>query len=1032
MYNYRYNDISRHDSHETTIERNCTMEKQNRKVKKYLSILDSTRITDRRTIDNITICPCDYKKSNTPPALSEFSPYTSGDLWGSGWDSHAWFHFEFDAEPSEKPLRLYAHTRIQGWDASNPQFIAYINGKMRQGLDTNHTYVTLDEAGHYDCYIYGYTGAKISETHFYAELAHVNTDVDQLWYDIRVPFEMLDYLPTTSQEYAEILRHLDAAVSLLELYEVGSDEYFESVKTARDYMQNEFYGKFCSTDRGANTPTTVGIGHTHIDCAWQWTLKQTREKVQRSFGTVLELMKRYPEYKFMSSQALLYQNLKEEAPELYEQVKERIADGRWECEGGMWVEADCNLTSGESLVRQVLYGKRFFKEEFGVDNRVLWLPDVFGYSAALPQILKKSGIDWFVTSKISWNETNMMPYDTFEWTGIDGTSINTYFLTAQDQGRGAPARYTTYVGNTGAKMVAGTWNRYQQKELSNEAILTFGFGDGGGGPTAEMLEMARRTEKGIPGAPLMKIDFAGDFLSRLEKKIENNPLLPKWRGELYLEFHRGTYTSIAKNKRNNRQSEFLYLDAELLAETVKRLCNVSFPKAELHRGWEMILTNQFHDIIPGSSIKEVYDQCDIDYKFIKDTANEIIDRAKTEIASKIDRSRGYVVFNPHSFVTSGEVKVDGVTAIVDCPISKGYFVCDNFNYDCDVDVSLDDKTVTTDRYIVKFNDAWQIISIYDRDCEREVIAPNSVANDIRVYADHPDVYDAWEWQPYSIDKYKSLTAVESVEVVDDGARRGIRIVRPHMKSKITQTIWFWDKLGKIDFETVADWHQQHQMVKAAFPVDVNSDKATYEIQFGTLERPTHKNTSWDMAKFEVCAQKYADLSDGGYGVAIINDCKYGHDIHDGVIQLSLFKSPTEPNPEADQGIIEFTYSLCPHAGTLAESDVVKYAYYLNYPMSAVRATGSESTIPESYSAVTLDRENVICETVKESEDGGDTILRLYECRNQKSKLTISTSYKFEKAYLCDLMENSIKELDVEDGNIKTDIAGFEILTIKLV
>jgi alpha-mannosidase len=1011
------------------------MEKQRRKVKKYLSILDSSRICNNRSIEDITICPCEYKTGNNPPPLSEFKPYKSGNLWGNGWESHAWFHFniEIPADMMTKPVRLYLFTDKTGWDACNPQFIAYINGEMRQGLDTNHTFVALDTADGnrcFDCYIYGYTGPRIAETRFFAELRNLNYDVEQLYYDIRVPFEMLDYLNPNSQEYAETLRLLDEAVSKLDLFEIGSEEYLESVKLAKKFMDTEFYGSYCDgARRSPNSPVTVGIGHTHIDCAWQWTLKQTREKVQRSFATVLELMKIYPEYKFMSSQALLYQNLKEEAPELYEQVKERIKDGRWECEGGMWVEADCNLSSGESLIRQVIYGKRFFKQEFGVDNRVLWLPDVFGYSAAMPQILKKCGIDWFVTSKISWNDTNKMPYDTFAWIGIDGTSINTYFLTPQDQGRGEPARYTTYVGNTGPKMVAGTWNRYQQKYLNNEALLTFGFGDGGGGPTAEHLELARRTAKGIPGAPLMKIDFAGDFLSRLEKKIENNRLLPSWRGELYLEFHRGTYTSIAKNKKNNRQCEFLCLDAELLSEIDKALTGKEFPKSKLHKSWEMILTNQFHDIIPGSSIKEVYDQCDIDYKFIRETADEIIEGAKASIASKISRDKGYVVFNPHSFAGEGVVKVDGVSSLVYNVTSKGYIATNEFKKDNNI--KIDGSEVETNRFRVIFDEAWQITSIYDKINCREVVKSGCTANEIRIYADHPDNYDAWEWQIYSTDSYKTLTAFESVETVDDGIRRGIRIVRPHMKSKITQTIWFYDDIAKIDFETVADWHQQHQMVKAAFPVDINSDKATYEIQFGTIERPTHMNTSWDMAKFEVCAQKYADLSEGGYGVSLINDCKYGHDIHDGVMQLSLFKSPTYPNHEADQGEISFTYSICPHAGTLAESDTIRLAYLLNYPMTAVKATGEESQIPEYFSAITIDRDNVICETVKESEDGTDTILRLYECKNIKGKVNIKTEFNFNKAYLCDMMENPLCELEAADGTITLDISGFEILTIKL-
>ncbi len=1007
------------------------METRYRKIKQYLSMLKGRIYTNERNIENIEICPCDYKTNNTPPKLSEFVPYKSGDVWGSGLDSHAWFHFTatvFD-DMKSKPVKLRIRSDKTGWDGDNPQFIAYIDGEMRQGLDTNHTYVALDaKKDTYDVYVYGYTGQKIPSTRFFASVCNLNSDVDALYYDILVPFEMLDYLSVHSYEYSEIIRHLDKAVSYLELYDMESEEFLKSCADAHKYMEEKFYGEYCSAERGA--PVVIGIGHTHIDCAWKWTLKQTREKVQRSFATVLELMDMYPEYKFMSSQALLYKNLKEEAPDLYEEVKERVKEGRWECEGAMWVEADCNLASGESLVRQVMYGKRFFKEEFGVENRVLWLPDVFGYSAALPQILRKSGVDWFVTSKISWNETNTMPNDTFSWVGIDGTPINTYFLTAQDQRKnGEPVRYATYVGNTGSKMIAGTWHRYSNKDLNNEAILTFGHGDGGGGPTREMLEMGRRSAKGIPGAPVFKIDFAGDFLSRLEKKIENNKNLPKWRGELYLEFHRGTYTSMSKNKRDNRKSEFLYLDAELLASVEKSLTGKHFPKKDLREGWEMILTNQFHDIIPGSSVREVYEQCDIDYAVIFGIGERIVNDAKKNIASKLNKSGGYVVFNTHSFVGDGPVVIDGVTSLVSGVPGKGYKLTDEFvNKNS---VKIEGNKVDTNRFRVMFDEAMQMTSIYDKKCCREVLKSGTVGNEIRLYADHPDQFDAWEWQLYSLDKYMSLTDVSSKEIIEDGARLGIRIVRPYRNSKITQTIWFWDDMGRIDFDTVADWHEHHIMAKAVFPTDVNSDKATYEIQFGTVERPTHKNTSWDKAKFEVCGHKYADISEGNFGVSLINDCKYGYDIHDGVIMLSLFKSATDPNENADQGEIPFVYSLCPHEGDLSHSETAKLAYFLNYPMDAYPALGEESVIPETFSAVTPNCDNVIAETVKESEDGSDTVIRLYEYKNCRSKIKIRTDIKFSEAYLCDLSENEICKLETSGNTIFANISGFEILTIKL-
>jgi alpha-mannosidase len=622
-----------------------------------------------------------------------------------------------------------------------------------------------------------------------------------------------------------------------------------------------------------------------------------------------------------------------------------------------------------------------------------------------------------------------MPYDTFNWRGIDGTGINTFFLTGQKMGRGEPSRGTTYVGHITAEMVAGTYQRFKNKNLHNEALLTFGFGDGGGGPTEEDLETYRRSKHGIPGSSNARIDFAGDFLARLEKKIEKAPALPEWRGELYLEFHRGTYTSISKNKRNNRKSELLYQDAEFVSVLNKELAGAEFPKMTLRNGWEMILTNQFHDIIPGSSIKEVYDQSDIDYARVLKDGESVRSGAAEGIASRLDRSKGYVVFNPHSFTSDGIVKLDGVSAIVKDVPSKGYALTNTFIRNNSVKIR--GRRVETNRYRITFNSAWLIKSIYDKQNEREIVKPGSLANAIEIYPDYPDVYDAWEWQEYSREACKVLTDVTGVDVVDDGVRKGIHIVRSFQSSKIEQTVWFTDDGARIDFETVADWHERHLMVKAAFPVDINSDKATYDIQFGTTERPTHQNTSWDRAKFEVCAHKFADLSDGGYGVALMNDCKYGYDIHGDTMRLSLFKCATDPNPEADQGIIEFTYSLCPHAGTFAQSDVQREAYYLNYPMYAVKASGNESSIPERFSAVSVDCDNVICETVKEAEDSCETVIRLYESKNRKQKVNVTVGLAAERCFVCDMLERELYELPIVNGAVSTVMSGFEILTLKL-
>ncbi len=1001
---------------------------QLRKVKKYFSILERTLTYNHRPIDKIYACACDYKTDNVIPADDAFVQFENGAGWGNGYTAHSWFKLDVAIPEDMKGdrVRLCFGTEGRDWNGDNPELLAYVNGKMIQGLDINHRYIDIDHYGDCEVVIYACTGWKKYSAEFYAELCNVRSDAEQLYYDIKVPLGMLDFLNENSREYAKILCYLYNAVSLFDVLEIGSDAYFNSLKNAREYLQTEFYGNFCHEQ----DTTVAAIGHTHIDCAWLWTLKQTKEKVQRSFSTVLELMRQYPEYKFMSSQALLYKFLKEEAPEVYEKVKEMVKEGRWEVEGSMWVEADCNLSSGESLVRQILYGKKFFRNEFGVENRILWLPDVFGYSAALPQILKKSGVDWFVTSKISWNDTNQMPYDTFKWYGIDGTAINTYFLTAQNQDRNPPKRYTTYVGQTDPQMIAGTYNRYSQKELSDEALLTFGYGDGGGGATAEHLEMARREAMGIPGLPNLKHDFAGNFLSRLEKNIENNRLLPSWRGELYLEYHRGTYTSIAKNKRNNRKAEFLYLDAELNSTLANELLGCEFPKKTLLDGWEKILTNQFHDIIPGSSIRQVYEQSDIDYKEVFENGNAVNDIAKQSIAANIDSTSGFVVFNPNSYQTDGSVVIDGKTVWVKNIPSKGYGTVTEYKDNCEV--LINGKTVETKLLRVEFDDNWIITSIFDKENCREVLKNGLKGNELRVYADHPDSYDAWEWQEYSKDSYTVLEDYESAEVVTDGIRKGIKIIRRFRNSVIEQTVWFSDETALIDFDTVVSWQEHHIMLKAAFPVDINADKATYEIQFGSTERPMHYNTSWDRAKFEVCAQKYADVSDGGYGVSLINDCKYGHDIHDGVMMLSLLRCATWPYPEADIGEHKFKYALYPHCGTLTQSDTVKQAYYYNNPMTAIKACGSKTMIRNRFSAVKLDRENIVAETVKVSEDSNDIIIRLYESQNRKCSAEILTDFDFDEAYLCDMSENNIMKLNTENKKIKLDFGGFEIHTVKLI
>lgn len=1001
-----------------------------RKVRRVTAILKDNLIAEERSVRDIGYFPCDYKKTRAPlPDASLFSPFPEDGRWGRHDDDHAWFSFHLDvpapAEGVRWEVRIWTSRETVGWDAINPQFLLYEDGALRQGIDINHTAVPV--SGAHDYLLYAYTctpGVGNHDMPLLVTLRAVRTDVEKTYYDLSVPTDALAVLDKCDRDYVCAAKILEDATDLIDLTSIPSDSFFASVKTADDYLQTAFYQGFCRKD---SPLSVVCIGHTHIDCAWKWTLGQSREKVQRSFSTVLELMRRYPEYKFMSSQALLYRFMKEEAPEKYEEIKARVREGRWEVEGAMWVEADCNLSSGESLVRQVVYGKQFFRREFGVECRVLWLPDVFGYSAALPQILKKANVDWFLTSKISWNDTNLMPCDTFSWQGIDGTSVHTYFLTAQHVDREHPiGRYVTYNGNTCPGMINGTYARYQQKDLSDQALLTYGFGDGGGGPTAEMLEMLRR-EENLPGIPHAVIGKAGDFLSSLDGKIRENPdRLPVWRGELYLEFHRGTYTTQARNKKNNRESEHLYRMAEGYSAMAALLASLPYPKEALHEGWLTILTNQFHDIIPGSSIHEVYEDSAKDYAALKAVGEEAKDRAIAALLSQIDTKKDVLVFNPTSHVYTGPVKTENGYRHAENIPAWGWAPLSDESFPA---LTVSARKIDTPYYLASFDANGNLLSLFDKVASREVLAGQG--NRLEIYEDFPDSYDAWEISPYYKNKMLPLDLAESVEVFSEGVSAGLRITRRHMSSTITQNVRFYADSPRIDFETTVDWRERHQLLKAAFPVDVNSDKATYEIQFGTTERPTHTNTSWDAAKYEVCAQKFADLSDGGYGVSLLNNCKYGYDIHGNVMRLSLLRAPTDPDKTADAGVHTFTYALYPHVGAFVTAHTAREAYALNLPPFPVQTGKGTGKLPERYSFVSVDQENVIPETVKQAEDSDKIIVRLIESKNARTHCRVSFGFPVAAVAVADLEENEISSLPVENDGVTLTVRPFAVVTLSV-
>lgn len=1013
-------------------------------------------------------------------------------------------------------------------DLSGPEALLYINGKPVCGIDRYHTEAVLTPQvtggdTRFTIAIKATSGMGEAKHRFEtAQVVEIDRDTESLYFSLKAGIEAVAVAGQESSEGVALLNALDAAVRCIDWREPGSTAFYDSVSQARNCLDSALTAL---PPKSALGPTVTCVGHSHIDVAWLWPLAHTREKCSRTFSTALQLMDLYPEYRFIQSQPQLYKFIKEDYPEIYERIKEKVASGQWEPTGGMWVEADCNLISGESLVRQLLFGTRFFREEFGRECKVLWLPDVFGYSWALPQVIKKSGLEYFMTTKISWNQYNRPQYDSFRWRGLDGTEVLTHFITTPLPNHW----FFTYNGDITPSMVKGIWDTYRQKDLNSELLLAFGHGDGGGGPTREMLEMARRL-KSLPGVPRTELGQAEPFFDRLASTLEVHPRLPLWDGELYLEYHRGTYTSQAANKRSNRLSEVLYHDAEALSSLAgAQTAGFSYPREELRSGWELILLNQFHDIIPGSSIREVYEDSKAQYEEISRTGEAALDRAFRSLIAGLGGGeaqgrRVTLVFNPLGWDRSdlieipwdpafrGKHFIDHEGTVVphqvvegegrkvllwlpDIP-SLGYtsVFLSNEVHDPEpgehlgsapasgvrLDLAETDLPAPPDGirmspsqlenafFSISLNDCGQIISLWDKRHGREVLPPGARANVLQVFEDKPLGNDAWDVDIFYGDKVWEVTDLVDSCVLEQGPLRGVlRLVFRFQNSTITERLIFYRSIARIDFETEIDWKERQLLLKVAFPVDVRSTKATYDVQFGNVERPTHWNTSWDYARFETCGHKWADLSEGGYGVSLLNDCKYGHDIKDNLMRLTLIKSAVSPDPLADKCFHSFTYSLYPHEGGWYDAGTVREAYQLNYPTRPRSITGvlspeqctappgvpgpdsqsgpdntlpapksvatpaeaapaSRERLPDSFSFAGVDAPNVIIETVKKAEDGDATLVRLYEYGGRRGSVTLRFGPPVRSAWECNLMERDAVPVEIRENSIESFVKPYEI------
>jgi alpha-mannosidase len=715
--------------------------------------------------------------------------------------------------------------------------------------------------------------------------------------------------------------------------------------------------------------------------------------VARSWSTQLALMDGYPDYVFAASQPAQYAWMKESYPDIYRRITEKVAAGQWEPVGAMWVEADCNLPSGESLVRQLLLGKRFFMQEFGHETKILWLPDVFGYPGNLPQLMSQAGCDYFLTQKLSWNDTNKPEHHTFIWEGIDGSRIFTHFPPAD-----------TYNGTFRRKEVEQSIRNFKDSHSSNRSLYLFGWGDGGGGPQAEMIESAHRLG--------VEIGHAADFFAVASSEATD---LTTAVGELYFELHRGTYTSQSRTKRWNRQAQNALRDAEMWSVAA----GGEYPSSELETLWKTLLLNQFHDILPGSSIDWVYEEAERDLEHVAVRAAAIADSAMAEIVGKGER---VVAFNPTSHPRTEVVSTMDGYARIEAPPCGWAVVVERVD---GPEVSVTDHSMENELLRVEWDDRAVLTSIWDKEADREVLS--GPGNLLQLHDDNPASWDAWDLDSDYRTSFTELTQFEPARLY--GGLRGLLAFRRTFgDSWVFQAMTLDAGSRVLRFETFVEWQERHKMLKVAFPVTVQSREATYEIQFGHLRRPTHEDTSQAKAMFEVCAQRWADLGDGDYGVALLNDCKHGYDIHGSVMRLSLLRGPTHPDPTADLGGHQFTYALMPHVGDFRKAGVIEAAEDLNSPLRPAHGNLAAGAFR---SLVEIDTRQAIVEAIKRAEDSNAVIVRLYEAWGGSCAARLRTTLPASRAFLCDLLERDREEVAIKDGVIELELTPFKILTLKL-
>ena len=1023
------------------------------------------------------------KTLRAPPAEASWKKIPSPYQYGKPWHC-SWFRSTFKT-PSRSGNPLFLRV------VPNADSLVFIDGKpvgafnpvhkkiLVKADGKSHTLHIESYAGHYYPGMMPFQGRQViltlgrhiddyPNTFMGGALVERIESVYGLYYDVQCLFDLAKELDVNSLRKAKIIRGL---------YEALMDVHFSSSPGGALEKEAEEARKRLSVllkaKNGSTAPEIHLIGHAHIDHAWLWHIGETERKAARTFINMARLAEEYPEFVFIQSQPAQLEIVKDQYPDIFNAVKEAYKKGNWEPNGGMWVEADCNITGGESLIRQFLVGKKATREMLGYESDTLWLPDVFGYAAALPQILSGCRIKYFVTSKINWNDTTRFPYDTFIWRGIDGSTVKTHYITARKGG---------YNGRVNPVELAETWNNIQHKELQSGSIKSIGEGDGGGGTARGDLEMARRLEN-LEGAPKAAWRKAG---SALEKVFGKEKDWPEWRGELYLELHRGTYTTQAKTKLNNRRNEFALRNAEWLSAVASLEGWAAYPSDVLLKNWKTLLTLQFHDIIPGSSIGRVYDEADVAHREIAGACAAIAAAVRQKAAASA--GGGIVAFNSLSWERNDPVFLDasglskagalkalgGVAAL---PLKKsqktpagvypvqyyknldgnetavfqprlpslgwsrfnalgakeaaaveGFKTTSPFDY-------VKNQSLKTPFYRIKFDKAGRIISLIDIKARLELVAAGGSFNNLVSAEDVPILWEAWDIDSDWVKYLKEETRVLSTEAVSDGPvcfiiRRKYSIAE---KSTLVQDMIFYSADRRIDFVTKVDWKEKRQLLKVAFDTAFDATQVRCEVQYGHLLRNTHKNLPHDRAKFEICAHRWISMEEEGCGLALLNDSKYGHDVAGGSMRLTLLRSPTAPDENADVGEQRFTYSIVPFTGSFGGSGVIRKGYELNE--GARVDIGSKAKddvkVKSEYSLFTIDGNAVIAESVKGPEAGKKktVVIRLYDSLGARTKTALHFNKDIAQAFITDMLEENPKPLRCSGRDLPLSFRGFEIKTL---